>query len=264
MKNITILFGHMQAQSKKTVRPRKGGQDGERVAAMVPTWGDALPNMSERAEIKRGSIVRAAAQCFNRSGFQGTSMDDIADRLGDSKAALYRYVKNKHELLFASFNMAMDSTFANFDRAEREGGNGLEKLRLTLRGYLEEMIGKLGHPVVLLEEGALLPDQSRAIVRRRDQAEKRYRALIAEGIGDGSIIACDPKLAVFALLGAINWVPKWYRDNGEWSATEVAESLVALITRSIAAQPDSRRVHRVPAARSRQSIRNATRQGDRS
>jgi TetR/AcrR family transcriptional regulator len=226
----------MQVRARKTVA-RKRSVEPERERA-VPAWGNALPSHAERAELKRGSIVRAAAQCFNRSGFHGTSMDDIAARLGVTKAALYRYVSTKHELLFASFNMAMDSSFASLDRAEKEGANGLDKLRIALRGYLGDLIGVLGHPVVLLEESALLPEQSRAIIRRRDQAEARYRGLITEGIEDGSIAPCNPKLTVFALIGAINWVPKWYRRDGELSAEEVVESLVGFITRSIEARPD--------------------------
>ena len=179
---------------------------------------------------------------------------------------MLKLVTSKHDLLFASFNMAMDSSFANLDRGEKEGANGLEKLRIAMRGYLADLIGKLGHPVVLLEESALLPDQSRAIIRRRDEAEKRYRSLITQGIEDGSVAPCNPKLAVFALFGAINWVPKWYRSDGEFSATQVADALVELITTGIAAhQPN-------PAAKAarkvvRQSVKaplpNLRKQGDK-
>jgi TetR/AcrR family transcriptional regulator len=225
----------MQVRGKKIVARRRSIEV-ER-EAVVPAWGNALPSHAERAELKRGSIVRAAAQCFNRSGFHGTSMDDIAARLGVTKAALYRYVTTKHELLFASFNMAMDSSFANIERAEKEGRNGLEKLRICLSGYLADLIGVLGHPVVLLEESALSKEQSRAIIERRDEAEARYRAFVVEGMADGSIAPCNPKLTVFALLGAINWVPKWYRHDGELSAAEVVESLADFISRSIEARP---------------------------
>ena len=217
-------------------RPSAGGRSAGKPRGSVPAWGDALPSLSESFELKRASIVRAAAQCFNRSGFHGTSMDDIAERLGVTKAALYRYVSNKHELLYASFNMAMDSSLATLDAAERQGSSGLEKLRAAVSGYLTELIGKLGHPVVLLEDKALLPEQQRAIIRRRDQAERRYRALVEEGIRDGSIGPCNPKIAVFALMGAINWVPKWYRPDGELSAAAVVEALVDLITSGLAAR----------------------------
>jgi TetR/AcrR family transcriptional regulator len=256
----------MQARSgtRKAKRQRFNGGARADEGAPVRAWGNALPSQAERAELKRNSIFREAARCFNRTGFHGTSMDDIARRLGVTKAALYRYVPNKHEVLFASFELAMDSSFANLERGEKEGANGLEKLRIALRGYLEDLIGKLGHPVVLLEENALLPDQSRAVIRRRDAAEKRYRKLVEEGIEDGSVAPCDPKLAVFALLGAINWVPKWYRDDGEWTAAQVSESLVNLITRSIVAHPDGHRAGGRSGGGRRQSINSQrTRQGGR-
>jgi TetR/AcrR family transcriptional regulator len=223
----------MQPRARKSV---VASRPATKPRAIAPTWGNALPSMAESAELKRASIVRAAALCFNRSGFHGTSMDDIAERLGVTKPALYRYVSNKHELLYASFNMAMDSSFATLDEGERRGVNGLDKLRIAVSGYLTELIGTLGHPVVLLEDKALLPEQQRAIIRRRDEAERRYRALVEEGIGDGSIRPCSPKIAVFALLGAINWVPKWYRPDGELSAAEVVEALVDLITGGLAAR----------------------------
>ncbi len=225
----------MAEQSPKT--RRKSARSKPEPEPKTQAWGAALPGPQERTDIKRRSIVREAARSFNRAGFHGTSMGDIAQRLGVTKAALYRYVPSKHELLFESFNLAMDSSFANLDRGERMGRNGLEKIQIALKGYLEDLIGELGHPVVLLEENALLPEQSRLVVKRRDQAEQRYRNLIKEGMEDGSIAPCDAKLAVFALLGAVNWVPKWYRDGGEWSATQVAESLVKIATRSIAAHP---------------------------
>jgi|SRR5581483_11065036 len=204
---------------------------------MAP-WANAVPSRSQQIDLKRTSILREAAKSFNRSGFHGTTLDDIAERLGVTKAALYRYVPNKHDLLFACFNLAMDSAHGNLDRGEREGRNGLEKLRIGLRGYVEAMIGELGYPVVLLEENALPPDHAKAIIKRRDLMEHRLRALVVEGMEDGSIASCNPKLVVFAMLGAVNWVPKWYRANGEWTAAEVADALLAVVARGIAADAD--------------------------
>lgn len=251
---------------QKRARKMTAIQGSVRAAPPVAAWGNALPSLSQSADLRRRSIVHEAAQSFNRAGFHGTSMDDIARRLGVTKAALYRYVTSKHDLLFASFNMAMDSSFANLDRGEREGANGLEKLRIALRGYLADLIGKLGHPVVLLEESALLPDQSRAIIKRRDEAEERFRGLITQGIEDGSVAPCNPKLAVFALFGAINWVPKWYRSDGELSATQVADSLVDLITTGIAAHqpnPASKAARKVVHQSVKASVPNLRKQGDK-
>src|SRR5688500_7721560 len=157
----------ISAQSQADKRRKKATLNGRRA------WGNAIPTSAESASLKRASIVREAARAFNRAGFHGTSMDDIARHLGVSKAALYRYVRTKHEVLFTCFSLGLDSGEANLDRAEREGANGLEKLRIACRGYLLEVLTVLGHSVVLLEENALLPKQASIVIRRRDGIEKR-------------------------------------------------------------------------------------------
>ncbi|MDP3546401.1 MAG: hypothetical protein Q8S29_09505, partial [Phreatobacter sp.] len=63
------------------------------------------------------------------------------------------------------------------------------------------------------------------------------RRLVEEGIADGSILAINPKLAVFTLLGAVHWVTKWYSPEGAWSADDVAEALIEVATRGFAANP---------------------------
>jgi TetR/AcrR family transcriptional regulator len=219
----------------------------------MAAWANAVPSRSQQADLKRTSILREAARSFNRSGFHGTTLDEIAERLGVTKAALYRYVPNKHELLFACFTLAADAAFANLDAGEAQGRNGLEKVRIGLQGYVRDMIGEFGFPVVLLEENALLPEHAKIIINLRDRVERRLRALVALGIEDGSIAPCNPKLVSFAIFGAVNWVPKWYRAGGDWSAEEVAEWLLAVVTRSIAAEP-----HRIDIDGPRANSRGAT------
>jgi TetR/AcrR family transcriptional regulator len=76
------------------------------------------------------------------------------------------------------------------------------------------MLGLEGGYVVLLEENAMKPAHVRAIVKRRDQFEQGLREFVAEGIADGSIVRCNPKLAVFMMMGALNWSRKWYFGRG--------------------------------------------------
>ena len=75
------------------------------------------------------------------------------------------------------------------------------------------------------------------IVRQRDRFEAKLRGFVREGIEDGSIIPCDPKLAIFSIFGAVNWVPKWYSDSGEWNNKQLAKGMSELLCRSIARHP---------------------------
>ena len=89
-------------------------------------------------------------------------------------------------------------------------------------------------------ENALVGDAAERIYGLRDDYERRLRALVVEGQQDGSIIAVEPKIAVFMLLGTMHWVAKWYRETGEWSADQVSDAIIELVTRSLATRPPRR------------------------
>ena len=200
-------------------------------------WANAIPSRAEQSDTKRRAIIREAAKVFNRRGSHGTTLEDVAERLGVSKAALYRYVQNKNDLLCACHEEAMQIANEHLDIGEREGKNGLEKIQIAMTGYLRAMINDLGVPVLVLEENALEPQSAVRIVKMRDAFEKRLRGLVKLGISDGSIVQTDPKLAVFMLLGAILWVNKWYSPEGQWSGEDASVALIELATRGLAAKP---------------------------
>jgi TetR/AcrR family transcriptional regulator len=200
-------------------------------------WANAVPSRAEQSDTKRKAIIREAARVFNRRGSHGTTLEDVAERLGVSKTALYRYVTNKNDLLCACHEEAMEIANDNLDVGERTGRKGLEKIQIAMTGYLRTMISDLGVPVLLLEENALEPQSAVKIVKLRDAFEKRLRGLIELGIADGSIVPTDPKLAVFMLLGAVHWVTKWYSPKGPWTAEDASTALLELATRGLAAKP---------------------------
>jgi len=198
------------------------------------TWKNAVPAASRQRDIKREVLLREAAAAFNRSGYHGTSLTDIARKLGVTKAALYTYVPSKEELLYYCHDSAMQMADDCLAQAKSEGGSGLQQLGQTLRRYLNLMLSEDGGYVVLLEENAMKPAHMRAIVKRRDAFERGLRELVEHGIDDGSIVPCNAKLAVFAALGALNWVCKWYVPEGEWSGPQVSAALTEMLERSLA------------------------------
>jgi len=217
-------------------------------------WANAVPSRAEQKEHKRKAIIREAARVFNRRGSYGTTLEEVAERLGVTKTALYRYVDNKNDLLCACHEEAMEIATEHLDYGERTGKTGLEKIQIAMTGYLRSMISDLGVPVLLLEENALEKQTARHVIALRDKFESRLRALVQMGIDDGSILEIDPKLAVFTLLGAVHWVTKWYSPGGDWSPEEASAALIELATRAFAAKPARALAHSVtsrPAASKR-------------
>ena len=93
-------------------------------------WNDAVLTRDEQYRLKRQAVIREAGRAFSREGFHGTSLEDIAKTLNVTKAALYHYVKGKHEILFECHKLAHDLGEEAIKEATEKGDNGLEKLTL--------------------------------------------------------------------------------------------------------------------------------------
>jgi TetR/AcrR family transcriptional regulator len=206
----------------------------------MAAWKNVVPAANQQFERKREVLLREASASFNHRGYHGTSLTEIAKKLGVTKAALYTYVPSKEELLYYCHDSAMDLALDVLRTAKLSSGTGLQKLRLTLQGYLEMMLGTEGSYVVLLEENAMKPIHVKAITKRRDAFEKGMRDFINEGIEDGSIIPCNAKIAIFVAMGALNWSRKWYDPKGEWTGPQIAEVLTQMLERGLASSPAPR------------------------
>jgi TetR/AcrR family transcriptional regulator len=99
----------------------------------------------------------------------------------------------------------------------------------------------------LTEEHALTPADRAQLVEQRDAFERELRNLVKEGIRDGSIVPCDPKLTVFVLLGAVHWVPKWFTLKGAWTDAQVSAAIGELLDRMLSTSPALRLTENVAA-----------------
>ena len=196
-----------------------------------------FPTKADVHGIKRQEVLREAAASFNFKGYHATSLTEIATKLGVTKAALYHYFPNKNSLLAACFEHAMDVAFACLERGRKQGNNGRDRLVLTISGYVSQLIDELNCCVVLMEEQALEPGDRAKLVRQRDRFERALRSLVKEGIDDGSVVPCDPKLAIFVILGAMNWVPKWFKPSGAWKPEQLTVALSQIFERALSSAP---------------------------
>ena len=89
---------------------------------------------------------------------------------------------------------------------------------LTIARQMTETLE--GSPLAF-EVPALSNERRAEIITARDRYEKVLRDLIEKGIADNEFRDVDSKLAVFAILGAINWIARWYRPEGPVHAAEL-------------------------------------------
>lgn len=196
-------------------------------------WKTSERRLQEREE-KRMAVLLTAAEMFLERGSHRVTMTDIADELGITKPALYNYFDSKDAILFECFRQSNLVIVAQLDSIEKVGGEGLAQLQAFIRAYTKLVTVDYGSVMIRLEDREL-PDGLRDDVRGFKRAiDMRVRAMLAKGIEDGSIVPCDVKLATFAILGALNWIGQWFRDDGSASVDQIGEEYVVRLTLGVA------------------------------
>jgi len=202
------------------------------------SWKTGIPDGAALRELKLEALLEVAARTFHEHGFRGTSLGDIATKLGVSKPTLYHYVSNKQDLLYRLHNISLGYAEEIQAQVNSVPRTGLEKIHFAIGEYLKVLLSSPTACLVLLEDGALTPEQTEEILARRRKLEYALRQMVRDGIRDGSITPSNPKMVAFVILGAINWLSRWYRPDGKWHSTDVAEAVILQLLRGIAAKPE--------------------------
>src|SRR3954447_24131618 len=80
------------------------------------------------------TVLRRAIEVFNRQGFDGTSMGDLARELGLSKSAIYHHVPSKSHLLELALEEALGGLAAAIDEhSSAPGVSAYDRLRAAVR-----------------------------------------------------------------------------------------------------------------------------------
>ncbi len=182
-------------------------------------------------------LYETAARWFNRRGFHGTSLGDIADELNVSKAALYYYVRDKSDLLYKLNLRAAEAAKRAHVRAVEEGHDGLDRVQRIVTNYVAASTSSPTETFILLEDGALSPAQSADIIERRKWLDNDLKRQIESGISDGSIAPCDSKLAMLVIIGALAWTSKWFDRSGAWSSDQTARAMGQMLARMLGSRP---------------------------
>ncbi len=137
--------------------------------------------MGSSAVGTRARILDAARELFADRGYAGTSMRDLADELGMTKAALYYHFPGKAQILLALVEPLLDEL-------EALGGRGRED---AMRGYVHLLADRAPGMIGLMSD----PTAKHDLAEQLDP-ERRFRAL------ERALAGGDDVLAVRCALGA--------------------------------------------------------------
>jgi len=177
---------------------------------------------SEVSAATRVEILKSAAAAFRRLGYHGATVEQIAAALRMKKGNLYYYFRNKEEILFACHEYSHDRLQELLDEVVRSTAPPDAKLRRLIVSAVRVILDELHGTALLLDLEALSPAHLKSIIVRRDRFDRGMRMILEEGIATGVFAPGDSKLVAFAMLGALNWIARWFNPAGPASSEQIA------------------------------------------
>ncbi len=173
-----------------------------------------------KRERRREEILHAALRAFRDRGYHATTLGDIADRLELRKTALYHYFPDKEAILYECHKESLAELERILEQARRLA-HPRERLRHLIREHVRVMTDTLQGSPLAFEVTAFSEERQAEIIAARDRYEREMRRVLKQGIHERVFRDVDEKVAVFAVLGAVNWIARWYRPEGNLHAAEL-------------------------------------------
>lgn len=189
-------------------------------------------------------IYRTAAQIILRKGYDATSVNDIANALGMTKAGLYHYINGKKELLFDIMNFGLDELDEEVVTPAQSINDITARLHFIIASHARLVTRGNGAITILVDEiTALAPAQNRKITHRKRTYFDCLRETLNQLKAEGKLHDVDTTAATFSLLGMINWLSRWFRQDGALTEEQAAEEIVKIALHGLL-RPESNVSHR--------------------
>jgi TetR/AcrR family transcriptional regulator, cholesterol catabolism regulator len=173
------------------------------------------------------AILETAARLICEKGYEGTSIHDIAEAAGLTKAGLYHHIRSKEHLLLEIQNYGMDVFEEKVLSHVLPIADPLQRLKECMeRNVLLVTQGWSKEVTIILHEHATLTGEARAQINARKKRYVRFlETSLAEAIRTGQIRPVNTKVAAFAFLGMVLWIYKWFRPEGAIPAERLASEM---------------------------------------
>jgi AcrR family transcriptional regulator len=199
-----------------------------------------------QSEGRAAEVYRTAAEIILQKGYDATSVSDIAQAVGITKAGLYHYIHGKTQLLFDIMQYGLNELDREVALPARKIADAETRLRFMITMHARIVTRGHGAVTILVDEArALTPAQNRKVVRRKREYFDLLRATLREMKSQRKLRDINVTVAAFSLLGMINWLSRWYQADGPLNEQEIAEETVDIAVNGLIR----------PAARERRRLR---------
>jgi AcrR family transcriptional regulator len=197
-------------------------------ASETPAVRQSSPRVARKRVRRMQEILDATSAVLGERGYDGTSLDEVAERLDLTKASIYHYFESSGELLTACLEYIADSVDERLrQQTERDAAlPAPERLRRLIETQALILLNDYPHLTELFTRRIEWPEPYRKRIKAmRDRHDQYFRDVIDAGVASGEFQCADPTLARHCVHGALNYLPVWYRRGRQQRPVDIAADL---------------------------------------
>jgi AcrR family transcriptional regulator len=179
------------------------------------------PSAKERKPYDMDAIVDIAVQVFLRRGYDGASLDQVAEAAGITKASIYYHADGKEALLARGAGRALDALFAVLEEPAANEGREIDRLRYVVKRTVEITVKRLPEVALLLRVRGNT-ETERWILEQRRRFDRLVAKIVNDAQSKGQLRAdIEAGLITRLVFGMLNSLTEWYRPGGGLSVDDV-------------------------------------------
>jgi AcrR family transcriptional regulator len=192
-----------------------------------PGWRDCEP-------LDLSPTLSGALAAFREHGYHGTTVRDVARRVGVTVPALYYHHGSKQGMLVALFDVAMADLLQRVELALADAGVDPQmRFRNIVEAIALHMTYRRNLAMIDSELRYLDPESRAHYVAQRDKVQRLLNKAISDGSKVGIFHVAHPVDTTRALLGMLLAIATWYRADGRLSPTQLAERYVEIALNTV-------------------------------
>jgi len=182
-------------------------------------------------------LLDGARRAVERHGWEGATLQRLADEAGVSRMTLHRRGVSREGLLAALAEQLERDYREALWPALTASGSALERLELALASLCDVVDGNLELLEALSrgERDAVFHEQRRPALTKQVFTEPVQR-LLADGVADGSLDVADPEETATVLFNLVGHTYRHLRAGHGWSPKRTREAVLGLALRGVVAR----------------------------
>jgi len=192
-----------------------------------------------KSNVMREILIKKGTDLFYKEGFARSSIRDIGRIAGISSSTLYHYFKDKDELLYEVITLIGNHLLKVLNNTIQEFADPEERLKQMVFRQICVLREKKKEVKVYIEEQYQLPP------RLRREAHLQQRKIYDTYLHQLELLQKRGRLRInhlptinFTIFATINWVYRWFKEDGPLTIEELAEMIITILFNGILSSPN--------------------------